>query len=585
MRLALPIGSYRVRRAALVLAAAGAVALSAPAAALAQDPGTPGSVPPPVIGGELPEKPDDYRLTAREAIRIADRDPKVAETAAGYEQPLETYAEVDEPFTWQISYFAEDEQVVQVLVDDPTASVRESWTGYQVAWQMARGYEGQFGHLLNSPWVWIPLAALFFFGLFDFRRPWKLVHLDLLVLLSFGISQVFFDAGDIGVSVPLTYPPLIYLLARMLWVGFRGLGEGLRPSASITVLAVAVMFLLGFRVALNIADSGVIDVGYAGVIGADRIVHGEPIYDNFPEDNQSGDTYGPANYYAYVPFEAALPWDGVWDDLPAGHGAAIFFDLVTVFGLFVLGRRMSGTGLGVTLAFAWCAYPYTTYALQSNANDTLVAALLVWAFVFFASPVGRGILLALASAVKFAPLALVPLFASGGRGLLDRLEGWRPAPGALRPLLLFSLAFVVAGALLLAHPAIDPGLATFYDRTIENQLDRESPFSIWGQEPDLEWLQTAVKVGALALAVLVAFIPRRRSLSQIAALSAAVLIASQVGIDHWFYLYIPWFCGLAFVALAMPPDREGAPAATPASETAARREPDALEPQVRPLQD
>jgi hypothetical protein len=221
-----------------------------------------------------------------------------------------------------------------------------------------------------------------------------------------------------------------------------------------------------------------------------------------------------------------------------------------VCGLFVLGRRWSGTGLGVTLAFAWCAYPYTTYALQSNANDSLVAALLVWAFVFFASPVGRGVLLALASAVKFAPLALVPLFATGERGLLDRLEGRQPAPGPLRPVLYFSLSFVVAGALLLSHPAIDPGLATFYDRTIENQLDRESPFSVWGQETSLEWLQTAVKVAALALAVLVAFVPRHRSLPQIAALSAAVLIASQLGIDHWFYLYIPWFVGLTFAALA-----------------------------------
>jgi hypothetical protein len=531
--------------------AAAVLALLAPAIAAAQDSGTPGSVPSPVIRGELPEKPEDYRLTAREAIRIADRDPKVAETSGDYDEPLETYAEVDEPFTWQIGYFAGDEEVVQVLVDDPSATVRESWTGYQVAWQMARGYEGQFGHLLNAPWVWIPLAALFFLGLLDFRRPWRLVHLDLLVLLSFGVSQVFFDAGDIGVSVPLAYPPLLYLLARMLWIGYRGLGEGLRPSAPVAVLAVAVMFLLGFRVALNITDSGVIDVGYAGVIGADRIVHGEPIYDNFPDDNPSGDTYGPANYYAYVPFEAALPWDGVWDDLPAGHAAAIFFDLLAVFGLFVLGRRLAGTGLGVILAFAWCAYPYTAYALQSSSNDSLVAALLVWSLVFFAAPAGRGVLLALASAVKFAPLALVPLFASGERGLLDRLEGWRPAWAGLRPVLVFLLTFVVIGALLLAHPAIDPGLATFYDRTIENQLDRESPFSVWGQEPGLGWLQTVIKVAALALAVAVAFVPRRRSLAGVAALSAAVLIASQLGIDHWFYLYIPWFFPFVVTAMAV----------------------------------
>ena len=40
-------------------------------------------------------------------------------------------------------------------------------------------------------------------------------------------------------------------------------------------------------------------------------------------------------------------------------------------------------------------------------------------------------------------------------------------------------------------PAIDPGLHTFYDRTIAYQADRDSPFSIWGQVPGLEPLRIA----------------------------------------------------------------------------------------------
>ncbi len=381
-------------------AALAALALSAGTAApaLAQDEGTigsqPGSAVEPAIGGELPEKPEGYQMSAREAIELADTDPKVITTSADRGR-LRSFAEAKPPTTWQIGYYDGDDEVVQVLIDDPTRTIRESWTGYQVAWQMARGNEGQFGHLLNAPYVWIPLALLFFFGLFDFRRPRKWVHLDLLVLLSFGVSQFFFDRGDIGVSVPLVYPPLVYLLCRMLWIGFKGQRDGLNPSTPLTWLAIATMFLIGFRVALNVADSGVIDVGYAGVIGADRAVHGEPLYGEgaFPSDNPFGDTYGPANSYAYVPFELAMPWDGDWDELAAGHGAAIFFDLATIVGLFFLGRRLrrpspddsdeeaaaakaEGTGLGVILAFAWCAYPYTTYALQSNSNDSLVAALL-----------------------------------------------------------------------------------------------------------------------------------------------------------------------------------------------------------------
>jgi hypothetical protein len=108
---------------------------------------------------------------------------------------------------------------------------------------------------------------------------------------------------------------------------------------------------------------------------------------------------------------------------------------------------------------------------------------------------------------------------------------------------------------MLALPAIDPGLATFYDRTVESQIDRESPFSVWGQDDSLEWLQTVVKAFAVGLALLVALVPRRRSLPQIAALSAAVLIAVQLTAEHWFYLYIPWVLGLAIVGLVARPWR------------------------------
>jgi len=373
------------------------------------------------------------------------------------------------------------------------------------------------------------------------------------VLLSFGISEIYFNDGNIGVSVPLAYPPLLYLLARMIWVGFRGAGEGLRPSAPTAWLAIGGAFLLGFRIALNIVDSGVIDVGYAGVIGADHLTHGQAIWNNFPDDNSFGDTYGPFNYFAYVPFELVLPWSGQWDNLPAAHAAAIFFDLATVGGLFMLGRRLrpgpDGTRLGVILGFAWAAYPFTDYALQSNSNDALVAALLVWALVLFASPVGRAVMLALSVATKFAPLPLAPLFAAGETGLLSRSPETPTLRRRLRPVLLFTAAFAVVIGLMLILPVVDPGISTFYDRTIKSQIDRTSPFSVWGQANSLEWLQTAVKVFAVGLALLVAFLPRRRTLPQVAALAAAVVIAVELTADHWFYLYIPWFFALALAGL------------------------------------
>jgi hypothetical protein len=69
------------------------------------------------------------------------------------------------------------------------------------------------------------------------------------------------------------------------------------------------------------------------------------------------------------------------------------------------------------------------------------------------------------------------------------------------------------------------------------------------------------------LAVGLALVPRSRSPAALAAACAAVLIAAQLGIDHWFYLYIPWFFGLVMLALlgslspapAAPADAASAP--------------------------
>ena len=117
---------------------------------------------------------------------------------------------------------------------------------------------------------------------------------------------------------------MLYLLGRMLWIGLRRSRrrDPLRLLVPASWLVVGLLFLVGFRIGLNVADSNVIDVGYAGVIGADRLADGDKLWGAFPKDNEHGDTYGPVTYAAYVPFEQVLPWSGRWDDLPAAHAAA-----------------------------------------------------------------------------------------------------------------------------------------------------------------------------------------------------------------------------------------------------------------------
>jgi hypothetical protein len=505
--------------------------------------------------------PPGHRLTSKRAIAIAEAVPKIARVRGDHRGSYPT-AYTKGTAQWQVSIFSARDRVElgQVTIDDATGSVLEAWTGYQVPWTMARGYDGAFGRRVNAWYVWIPMCLLFvapFLASGRRSRGWRpsWLHLDLLVLLGFSVSLAFFNAARIGLSTPLIYPLLGYLLVRMLLVARRGgRAEPLRLLVPVSWLAVGLVFLVGFRVGLNVTNSNVIDVGYSGVIGANRIVHGEPLYANdWPRDDASGDTYGPVNYYAYVPFERIFPWSGRWDDLPAAHFAAVVFDLLTIAGLFLLGRRIRGPSLGIVLAYAWAAFPFTLYATSTNSNDALVALLLVATLLVAGRPAARGATAALAGLTKFAPLALAPLFARTPRDATgSRL---RPGPVSFAA---YALAFALTAAIAMLPVLLGGDLRTFWDHTIAFQRDRESPFSIWGLWSGLDGLQTAVQIGAVLLALAVGIWPRRPTLTQMAACGAAVLIALQLGITYWFFLYVVWFFPLVLVALL---GRYGDPAA------------------------
>jgi hypothetical protein len=520
------------------------------------------------------------RLTEEQAARMLFREPKVADWLDRYPPKPQTDAEY-RPATgdWVVkAWSGEAGQIVLGNVDDQTREVREAWTGPQVAWSMARGGAGAFGgRTINGLWLWLGFCALFFVGLADLRRPLSLRNLDLLALLSFSISLRMFNEGEVFWSAPLAYPPLVYLLGRCLWITRRDRPpRTAAPVWPVWLLAAACVFLAGFRVGLNIeAQRSVIDVGFAGVVGAQRIANGQMPYGHMPiqenlkpcgtadaegeireriqtngrceASNPRGDTYGPISYLAYLPGYAVFGWTGKWDELWAAHATSLLFDAICLLGLALVGRRYGGPRLAATLAFAWAAYPFTLYVSNSNTNDAIMPAFLIWGFWLASSAWARGITLALAGWTKFAALLLGPLW-------LSYPEGWRV------PARQFALGFVGATAaaflVLLLEPDPLHAARVFAERTFGFQLDRESPFSIWGWGqyhaagvPDLKVVQQVLQVLLVAGAVALGFLPRQKSILQLAALSAAILIGFELVLTHWFYLYIPWF--FPFVAFAL----------------------------------
>jgi hypothetical protein len=416
-------------------------------------------------------------------------------------------------------------------------------------------------------------------GLVDWRKPVGLRTIDLLALVSLSVSLWFFNHGNIFAAMPLAYPPLVWALARCVWVAGKDRPARGAPVWPVWLLLALTVFLAGFRIGLNVRASNVIDVGYSGVIGADRIWHGQSPYGHFPQEddlkkcgpadssgevrdrvqpnghcetaNPLGDTYGPVSYLAYIPGYLLFGWSHKWDSLPSVHFTSILFDLIALLGLGVVGRRLGGPRVGAAAAFAWAAWPFTQYASSSNTNDSIGPALLVWGFYALTSPTARGVAVALSGWTKFASLLVLPL--------------WTGYPEARRPrsavlaVLGFLLATVVVFFVLFLEPSPWHAVRVFFDRTARFQIGRDSPFSLWDWRqyhakglPDLRIVQRVLEgllvIGALALA----WVPRRRSPLRMAALTAAVLIGFELVLTHWFYIYLPWVFPFVVLALVAP---------------------------------
>ena len=523
-------------------------------------------------------------LTANQAFVVASRSARIKSWIGQYSHVTHS-SDLGPLRVWTVDYYSGDDQIAEVHVQDATGQAYEVWTGPQVGWMLARGLPDAYGRKVNRGFVLWPMSAIFLAGLVNWRHLRSLRTLDLIATVAFVASLVEFNHGDIFRATPLVYPPLVYLAARMVWIGTHPRPREVRVGETHLLLLIALVFgLMGFRLGLNNQDSNVIDVGYAGVAGASRLIDGVLPYGHMPDKTAKpcggkysngdpkayiqsngqcespigqGDTYGPTIYLTYIPAVAILGWSGLWDSLPAAHVTASAYDLLAIAGLLVAGWRLASPRIGLLLAFGWAANPFTLYALNMNTNDALVGALLAWTLAALSVPALRGALLAAASLTKFAPLALLPLFASL-RNKFATLAG-----------------FAAAGLVLLSMLALESnGISLFWHRTLDYQLGRVTPMAIWTLPsyhpgwPDITWLQHALQFLVAVGIVLLAVFPRGpKDAVAVAALGGAAVIALQVTASYWFYPYVCWWLPLVLAAVLLPragAEAEAAPEPDPA---------------------
>ncbi len=529
-----------VRRFLTIAAAVASVFLFAQPAAASAPVGLPAGLKPPI---SQTKPPPNFWRSAREVVAIGDRQPDVRRLRA-HEPALHGQAYAGDLGLWIVLYRDRRGIRARIPIEDRTGDVLEpSLASYPLTSGDANAAT------VKVELICLALAIFSLAVLFDFRRPFRVRNLDLLALLSLGAAVALFHHDKPLIGVPLIYPPLLYLCVRFALVGFRGAGdEGpLAARGGTRFLIGGLVGLVAARIVVNLILGGVGDIGYASVYGASNIHEGWPLY---VADHNHLDTYGPITYLAYLPFELVFPLHSLRHDyLPAAHAAAIAFDLLSIAGLTVLGRRLrpgeSGRRLGLVLAFAWAASPFTFLNLMANTNDGLVPLFVIWALVAISSPVRRGLLLGLGAAAKFAPLALAGLFATA--------NGDRRRRSAL-----FCLAMAAATAIPILIYAKPGGLGVFWSQTLGFQFHRHSFLSIWGQYPQLEPLKLAVQAGAVGLALAASLPSRRRTTAQVGTLAGAILIALQLSAAHWYFFYIAWFMpGVLLALFALEPRAEG----------------------------
>jgi len=493
------------------------------------------------VAGALAHHDKPLGVPKAQAIARAKAAPQVRDVLRPGDRAQTLY--VDEDLV-KVQFYRGDRAVAVAGVDAKDGIV------YEGAHENPLGWGAPFTHRA------LPLAALaLLFLLVTLRVPLRrnaTRTVDLLAICALVVPAVLFDQGSFARGQALIALLLLYLLARGAVLALRGPSRAEDPGAPVLLEAIAARAglphlvrqigwaLLAATVLITLTSNGVIDIAFADMEGATVLLQGHLPYGNMPAgDIIHGDTYGLPIYAFSAPFAALWPMHDGWDDPIGALVSNALLVLLCVWGL----ARTIERARRWTAIVAFLAFPATLMSVSSGTNDLLIAALLLWAFLWWTRPVASSALVMLAGAAKIAPLVLLPLW-------LARLRG--------RELVAATAVCAGIGVAVLAALVAIGGLHGPLDMAdaIAFQLSRRSELAVWtqlpvaGLQPLAQGLTMAVALGGAALVFLdreIAADPRR-----VAGLVTAVLAGLQLSANHWAPMYLLWLAPPVMLALAGP---------------------------------
>ncbi len=407
-----------------------------------------------------------------------------------------------------------------------------------------------------EPAVLVGLCLLFV--LMAAVTPWRrLRNLDVVAALSFPPAVVLFQHRYLSASMLAAAPPMIYLLLRCGLIAFgperppvpsrpllAALTPGVDPGRRVRwlrwlLVVVAIVFVM-----VGAGSPNAVDVLYASMEGATRLIHGVLPYGHLPPGVIHGDTYPILTYVLYTPLALLAPVNTTWDSVTGGLALAVVAALVAAAAVFltVAGRARSGSPrppeveeAGLRAALAWLAFPPLLITVSTGTTDPALAGMLAIAVLLWRRPALCSGVLAAAGWFKFAPFVLVPVALAPLRG--------RRLIGALVAIAIVSLPLL---GLLFALGGVDGPSAMLH--SVSYQFTRGSMQSVWGALgiAGAQPFGQACVLGLIAASLVwLRQQPHRASdRRRMAALCAAILIGLQLSADYWAFLYLAWLMPL-----------------------------------------
>jgi hypothetical protein len=417
-----------------------------------------------------------------------------------------------------------------------------------------------------QPAMLIGLAALFV--LIAGVAPWRrLRNLDVAAALSLIAPVVLLQKRYVDASVLAAVPGLGYLMVRC---AVRGLGPPSTPEPSVPLLdaltpgwgagrRIRVLRLLLLSLALvlvmvTVSSREAVDVAYAVMEGATKLIGGVLPYGHMPGDVVHGDTYPLLSYALYTPLAWISPVRSTWNSVDMALGVAAAAAVAVAWALFRAaagGRSRARQGrppeqelAGLRAAICWLAFPPLLAAVSTGTSDVMLAAMVTFALLLWRRPAWATGLLAVGAWFKLVPLALLPI-------RLASLRGRRLATA----LLVVALVSAPLVLLLFALGGLD-GPASMI-RAISYQFSRGTPQSVW----DVLGVQSLQPVAQAATLALIAGASVRLAThpswelesARTAALAGAILIALQLAANYWSFLYLIWVVPPITLALLSEP--------------------------------